>query len=120
MSISCGCGGDYDWFYIPSDWFAPLDKKRARRCISCQKKIKIGEDCLKLNRYRTPNCDYEEKRFGDEVPLADKYYCEECGEIFLNLTAYGYCVYVGEENIREDLRAHWDATGFSPEKEDAA
>ena len=111
MSISCGWGDDYDWYYIPDEWFSPLDKKRSRRCVSCNEKVKVGEECLKLSCYRTPNCEYEENRFGDEVPLADKFYCEKCGEIFLNLNAYGYCISIGG-NIMDDLRDHWDATGF--------
>jgi len=113
MGISCGCGDDYDWYYIPDEWFSPLDKKRARRCVSCNEKISVGRDCLKLHCYRTPTCEYEENRFGDEVPLVDRFYCEKCGEIFLNLRAYGYCISIGG-NIMDDLKDHWAATGFVP------
>jgi len=69
--------------------------------------------CLKFDCFREPNCDYEESRFGDEVPMAYKYMCESCGEIFLNLADLGYCITLGD-NMRDLLMDYWDLTGFDP------
>ena len=119
MSLSCGCDvDDYSWWYIPDEWFASLQTKRMRKCTSCGEKIAVGDECLKFDRFRRPDCEYEDSRFRDEVPLAPHYMCEKCGEIFLNLNAYGYCITLGGD-IREDLRDHWAATGFKPQVEAA-
>ena len=39
--------------------------------------------------------------------------CEDCGGIFLNLTAIGYCITIGG-HMKEVLQDYWDITGFEP------
>ena len=119
MTLSCTC--DYcgfAWYYYSLDLntvdFESLDSKRRKRCESCNEFIEIGADCLSFQRFREPRCYYEEERFGDEVPLADKFLCSKCGEIWLNLTAIGYCLCLGDD-MRESLREYWELTGFKPE-----
>jgi hypothetical protein len=77
--------------------------------------LNIGQEVLKFECFRYPLTDIEEKIFGNggEIPLADKFHCEKCGEIFLNLTAYGYCVDL-TVNMDELLQEHWEYTGFKP------
>lgn len=115
MSLSCSCG-EWDgesWWYEPPDDFSVLDTKRGRRCQSCGEIIPVGASCLKFSRNRPPNGDYEENRFGDEVPLAPEYLCGDCGEIYLNLTDAGYCLALGTD-LREDMEEYWERTGFKP------
>lgn len=117
MGISCNCDlGDYDYYYYPPKDFSILNTKRGRRCISCNNLVHVGSECLEFDRYRMPRSYYEERRFGDEISLPPKFMCERCGEIYLSLSAYGYCISIGE-NIIYDLQDHWDNTGFKPNME---
>ena len=112
--LSCDCSGDYDYYVEQLGDFSPLGTVRSRRCSSCNKKIKVGETALCFSSHRSPRCEYEENRFGDEVPLANLFFCESCGEIWLNLNATGLCVTFGD--MREALQEYWQMTGFSPDK----
>ena len=114
MSLSCSCGsGDFERWYYPPEDFDNLKANRRQRCYSCGKLIDLGSDCLIFERQRSPYTYIEEKIYGDEVPLANKYMCGPCGEIFLNLTAIGYCINIGG-HMKEELREYWDITGFQP------
>jgi len=116
MSLSCECGyGEYDWYYDAPVKFEPFDRKRRKRCASCKELVEIGADCLIFTCYREPWSEVDERIYGDQVPLANKYMCGQCGEIFLNLTDAGYCLSLGH-NIKEDLEEYWDITGFKPKK----
>jgi predicted RNA-binding Zn-ribbon protein involved in translation (DUF1610 family) len=108
--ISCSCNDDYEWWYQPPDDFSTFDSTRRKRCVSCNDLIDIGTDCIKLECFRDPHNDIEERIWGSEVQLANKYLCEKCGEIFLNLGSLGYCVSV--DNLQEDLAEYWELTGF--------
>jgi len=111
--LSCNCGyGDFEWWYErPPEDFTKFTRGRRKRCISCGKLINIGTDCLRFDCYRSAYSHIEENIYGDVVPIADKFMCEKCGEIFLNLSALGYCLTIGH-HIREDLEDYWDLTGF--------
>uniref|UniRef100_A0A6H2A376 Uncharacterized protein n=1 Tax=viral metagenome TaxID=1070528 RepID=A0A6H2A376_9ZZZZ len=118
MGLSCSCDFDGDgWWYSYSSKldFKPFQGKYRKRCCSCKQLIDIGNLCLEFDRYRSPLSDIEERMCGDEVPLADWYLCEACGEIFLNLDAIGYCYYLGDD-IRENMVEYWDLTGFYPDR----
>ena len=117
MSLSCDCNSEWDgegicWF-DPSD-FSTYEPKRGKRCNSCKKVIiKTGNLGLEFSRMRPPENDIEERIYGDEIPLASKWMCEDCGEIFLNLTAIGYCLEIFDD-MRNDLKEYWKLTGFEP------
>lgn len=117
--LSCNSGYGMDWdedtiYFSHSEDFAPLDTIRSRKCFSCGRKIKPGDMALMFSRFRRPSSEYEERRFGDEVYLADAYFCEECGEIYFNLTGIGYEVLIGD--MREALLEYWEIIGFDPFK----
>lgn len=99
MGLSCECGGDYDWYYTEPNDFSTLTTKRSRKCCSCEIKIKVGDTVGSFDCWRPPRSDYEERRFGDEIPMADKYMCEECTGLFFSLTELGFCVTLGS-NMR--------------------
>lgn len=105
MSISCSCGDDYEWMYHGPDDFEPLNTKRRRRCISCGTMIDVGADAGRFSCYHAPRGDYEEQRFGDEVPMADKWMCEECTGVYISLSELGYCVTIGDGmTMKENAR----------------
>lgn len=113
--LSCSCDfDDYDWWYIGTDELSTLDTKRSKRCQSCKKLIPVESTVIKFHCFRSPRSDYEERRFGVEIPLADKYYCESCAEIYLNLSQVFECITMGD--MREALREYWEMTGFDPSK----
>jgi len=111
MSLTCDCGYFSDYWYIPDKDFKPLATKRRRRCCSCHSLIDVGADSIMLDRYRCPVNDIEERIYGDEVPLAPRFLCARCGEIYLNLDALGYCYYLGD-SLEENLKEYWQLTGF--------
>lgn len=115
--LSCACDDyNHDWYYYPPEDFTKFEASRRKRCISCGVLINHKSACLEFSCWRTPYSYIEENIYGDEVPLANKYMCETCGEIFLNLESIGYCITLGG-NMKEDLRDYWDLTGFSPKKD---
>ena len=116
MPLTCECPYDDEstlWFYEPPDDFSTINTKRRRRCSSCNALIDNGALCLCFKRWRFARGEYEENRFGDgsEISLASMYFCEHCGEIYLNLDALKYCVYPGE-NMNEILSEYHAMTGF--------
>lgn len=105
MSLSCSCG-DYDGsslYYEYGNDFTKLQTKRSRKCCSCGETIKPGDDCMKFDRHRSPDSDIEERIYGDEVPLAAWYMCEECGGVFMSVTELGMCFNL-DGNIKDQVR----------------
>lgn len=115
--LSCYCyNDDYDYMYSPDEFFKELETKRSRKCCSCNVRIPVGEQALKFDMSRRPLYDIEERIYGEEVPLAAKYMCESCGEIFLNLHALNYCLDI-ESSMQEALKEYHKLTGFVKPKE---
>lgn len=106
MSLSCECGDPYDsdwWYYQPND-FVPLFKARTT-CCSCKKPIKVSEECLEFERA-------ELGMFGDEILMKPLFMCESCGEIYLNITDLGYCIYLGDDSMVDLLEEYHELTGW--------
>lgn len=119
MSLSCSCDYDLepgDRYFEPEDDFTPIpETRRRKRCFSCRSKIDPQTPVIKLPHFKCVETDIEEKIYGDVVPLADKFLCEECGEIYLNLSSLGYeCLF--NNTMQENIREYWEETGFDPEK----
>ncbi len=105
MSLSCSCH-EYDgegWAYLQPQQLTTLEASKRKRCCSCKKLIDKGADCLKFERFRAPNHEVEINIYGED------------GEIYLNLTAAGYCLNI-EEDMHDNLKEYWAMTGFNPEK----
>ena len=96
MSLSCECSDDYDYYVDAPNDYSELATSRRKRCMSCDSLIDIGSIVLQFGSWRRPLNDIEEAICGDEVQLANKYLCEECGDIYTNLSALGFCVDFGE------------------------
>ena len=91
MSVYCGDNdGDYydEWWYEPSD-FSVLETKRGRRCVSCNSLIKPNDEVLQFRRFRRCQNDIEERIYGDDVPLASWYVCEDCGYAYKSIIKLG-------------------------------
>jgi len=105
VPLTCYCGDDSDWYYDDDD-FVVLETKRGRRCASCGTWIRPGETALRFSCWRDPRSDYEWDRFGEEVAMADKFMCEPCGDQYMNLTALGFCITLGLDNMMDLLQEY--------------
>ena len=110
MSLFCEWDGDgAEWYYeCESEDFVVLDTKRGRRCCSCKKPVRPGEEVVKFRRYRPPSdrCNHiEESIYGDEVPMADWYMCEECGGLYMAITELKLCHTLGGD-IRAEIKEY--------------
>ena len=106
MSISCSCGDDeYAWFFSMDEDYSRLATGRRKRCMACESLIDIGATVMRAKRSREPVSEVEERIYGecDSVPLADKYFCEECADLYLSITDAGYCVGIARGVSIRDL-----------------
>jgi len=112
MSLSCECGDDYETYYSRPNSYTTLQTNRRKRCVSCKKLIDINSVCVKFPSYRSPRDDIEENIYGDEVPIASPYMCEECGDLYFSLTELGFCINLGD-GMRDLV---WEYNDFYMEK----
>ncbi len=128
MSLSCSCDYDYepepgDKQYIFQDAsldFEPLNTNRAKRCCSCGSLISVGKLCIRYHRFRQPYTEVEARFHNIDfecleepiIKIADHFHCEECGEIYLNLSAIGYECLSPSENMKETLKEYQELSGF--------
>jgi len=111
MTLSCSCEfDDLEWFYNSPTDYQTLDTVRRRRCYSCKNQIELGAITTKFESYRMPRTDIEERIYGDdgEVPMASKYMCEECSDLFFSLTELGYCFTLGVYSMKQLVAMHND------------
>lgn len=107
MSISCGCDyDDFEWRYISPNDFSVLKTKRSRKCCSCGCGLKPGDEVAEFARERSPQNDIEERIYGDDVPIAPWFMCEECGGLFMAMQEAGFCITLSKgENMRSLVAA---------------
>lgn len=110
MSINCSCEAeDFEWYYIPDEDYSTLNTPRRKRCQSCNVLIPLNSMVLKLNRFRSPKSDIEENVYGNEVPLADGYLCEECADLFFSVDTMSICIsFHTGKSIQEMLEEYHD------------
>jgi ferredoxin len=111
MPLSCYCDDYGDWFHEPPDDYSTLDTKRCRKCASCRERIPVGALVLKMFRYHFPRDEIQQRIYGycddAQIPMASRYLCERCGDLYLSLTELGYCLNLGED-MRELVRDYAD------------
>lgn len=99
MPLSCAC--DFDCELEPGqivwemgDSFEVLKTKIGRRCLEpdCRKIIKPGELVTIHGRWKVPEGDYEESRFGEDgqIERSPKFLCEKCSDMWFNLAEHGF------------------------------
>ena len=58
--------------------------------------INIGDIATKFRRWRSPRNDVELRIYGDDldcgVPLANKWFCEDCSDLYFTFFELGYCL----------------------------
>ena len=119
MGLTCSCNeweGE-GWFWICDEKFTTLKTKKRKRCSSCKSLIDIDTECIEFDRYRGPVSDVEERIYGEDgqIKIAPWYMCEKCGEQYLNLSAAGFCINLGEDNMLDLLKEYQEMTGFKKE-----
>lgn len=108
MSLFCRTDGDYYdgdwWWYRPADE-KPLATKRSRKCCSCGEKVGVGETARRVLRFRAPtDWEYTHGLAYEEVPLADWYLCETCGDLADSLSELGFCYHLGNgESLKQQI-----------------
>jgi len=115
MSLSCECDydGDAEWYYNTPDDYAPLSTKRSRKCCSCKERIAVGDLSLRFSRWKHPEYgSIAEKIYGEgsEIPIADWWMCERCGDLYLSLAELKFCVDPGDD-MRELVREYAELYG---------
>ena len=110
MSLSCSCNYESEpgdkFHYVPDD-YSTLNTTKRKRCSSegCNKLINIGDICAKFKNYKYPETEIEYKIYGEDgwIPMADKYLCEECADIYFSLIDLGFCAVFYQDDMREML-----------------
>ena len=113
--LTCTCNeweGDGPCWFSPDD-FQKLNTSMRKRCWSCGSLINMESECLEFERMRPPRDEIEDRIWGEdgEIPLASYWMCESCGEIYLNLTAIGYCINM-DSNMNTLMTEYHEMTGF--------
>lgn len=97
MPLTCECPyeDDCEWYWETPrvDYVEMPVRARRKRCQSCDKVINHLATCVEFTRFSFDEC-------GDEIPLASRFMCESCGDLFWSLHELGFCVGLGE-NMRE-------------------
>ena len=110
--LTCGCNTELELdpgqkgYYYPED-FEKLKTSRRKRCKSCGKLIDIGSFVVSFNWFKSPEHEVEVNIYGEdgEIPVAPTYFCETCGEIYLNLMDIGYCIQY-DDDMRDALKKY--------------
>lgn len=100
------------WFFIPPNDFTLFEGPKRKRCCSCKELISIGALSLKFSCHRPPKNEIEDRIYGEdgEIPIANKFLCEKCGDQFMNLEALGFCIDI-TENIMDLLQEYVENYG---------
>ena len=110
MTLSCDCSWNddsADWYWRHPNDYSELTTPRRRRCCSCNTLINLGSVVTKFHRYRSANSEIEENIYGDEVPLASWYMCEECSDLYYTFTGLNFCIDIGDD--MHDYPAQYNA-----------
>ena len=111
MGLACECDIDCDWYYHAPKDFTELATSKRQRCCSCRNLIDVGAISVTFASWRNPRDEIEERIYGEcgEVPMANKYMCESCGDIYFNLTALDFCVNLGDsmKHLMSEYREHY-------------
>lgn len=116
MTISCAIDvDDAAWWWTSSMRLFIYDKPRGKRCCSCGDMVRRGEKHIRVERWRAPANDVEDRIYGDEVPLACWVMCESCAPIFVKLYKMNVEMDLGHSNLH-DLLGEFEAL-YGPNKE---
>jgi len=100
--ISCECD-EYDVMMVGEPVLV-VCRTGGRKCDACEKTIDVGE-----HMYRRGCYDYSQYR-----PVPPIFWCEECGEMAMNLEEQGYCYDPGRGIRDQWLEYRKDTDGWEP------
>lgn len=90
MSVSCGCDFEGGTCYVGDP--RQMNCRTPRECHACKKSISAGDKFYAWSRYD----------FDDAQTRAPRYFCEECGDMSLNLMELGFCF-----DLSYSVREQW-------------
>lgn len=111
MTLSCAYddNGDGDWWYHYPDDYTTMPKFRARkRCCSCHDLIDAATTSVKFECFKRAGYESISERIygeGAEIPMADRWMCERCADLYFSLVELGYCYFMGDD-VREMAREY--------------
>ena len=109
MPLTCSVY-DYDfdsWYFYPPENYTKFDGARRKRC-SCGEMISTGDICTKFECYRPINTFIEECIYGEERPLASKYLCERCSDLYFSFQDLGFVAVCPTENMLELAKEYFE------------
>jgi len=109
MPLTCYCDYDeYSWYYeYPDDYTEMPTRKKRARCSSCNTFLNPGEVVTQFNCSRPPKSDIEYDIYdGHNVPLADKWLCETCSDLWFSLHELGFECVAPDENIKNLVKEY--------------
>lgn len=111
MPLTCGCDHEPEpgmKMHYPGEDFERLGTSKRKRCWSCKRLISINDFVVRFSRVKIPSHVVEIAIYGEdgEIPIAPRYLCEQCGEIYLNLSAVGFDCITPYENMTELLKQY--------------
>lgn len=101
MTLSCDYddNGDGDWWYHDPGDYTTMPKFRARkRCCSCHDLIDAATTSVKFECFKRA-------RYKSIIPMADRWMCERCADLYFSLVELEYCYYMGDD-VREMVREY--------------
>lgn len=101
MPLACGCSDDYEWFFYPPTDYSMFPANGKRKRCSCGALIEHGSVCVRFDCFKTPANEIENHIYGDEVPMAPKWLCERCGDLYFSFLELGYECVQPEEDMTE-------------------
>ena len=108
MPLTCYCDdGEFDWYYRrPNDYSEMPERKRRTRCSSCGSLLNAKDTVTEFECYREPSSDVEYEIYDDQVPLASKWLCETCSDLWFSLDDLGFKCVAPDEPIRDLVREY--------------
>lgn len=109
MSLSCSCDSseEYSWSYTPANDYSILETSRRKRCSSCNNLIDLGSTVALFQIERPVRTFIEESIYDDGwIPLANKYLCEECADLYFSLQDLGFSCVAPDENMKDLIKLY--------------
>ena len=109
--LDCSCEYEFDIFDSDTPWYqepnnySVLSATRRKRCKSCDRLIDIGSIVGKFERFRWPRTEVELKIYGETqepeamIKMTPHYLCEDCMDMYYNLSTLGFCVNIYENQF---------------------
>ena len=99
MSLSCSADGDYDYMVEFPEHLSVSPGTLI--CPECKKLIYPGTPHYLVEHSRQADMDHPYLWEGDDIVVATREVCEECGDLAQSWLELGYCWTIGD--LRSDI-----------------